>query len=221
MCPYNYDAGLGSSESYVIQPRFELLHTLLSLLEIEEEEVEGALREKALVGGVVLLLPTEIPDTKVKDLSSQCWPVLPLTDVHTDRGLIPAVSALESCHESRLASVGAADKHQLYAVEALGTPKLAVQVAYAVACVALHIAWWVVQVLEVPQMKSVETAQPAHLCGEREDIGVIGEVQGVQGREATHAEWDAAELIEGKVEVSYGTGNGVERESGKLIVGEL
>ena len=70
-------------------------------------------------------------------------------------------------------------------------------------------------------METVQAAQSAHLCRESEDVWVVGEIQRVQRREAANAERDAAELVEGDVEVAYGAGDCVEWERGELVVGEL
>ena len=85
---------LRSAESYVVEPGFQLLDALVSVLEVEEEEVERALGEEALVGGVVVLLAAKVPDAEKEGLS-QLRSVDPLAHVDTVRSCVwPAILPL-------------------------------------------------------------------------------------------------------------------------------
>ena len=61
MCAHNKYGTVRCSGLDVDQPLLYLVNSLFAVHNLPENEVEGTAGEEVLVGGVVLLLPTEVP----------------------------------------------------------------------------------------------------------------------------------------------------------------
>ena len=177
------DTGTRGSKGDVVEPRPQLLHSLVSILQVEEEQVERALGEKALVSGVVLFLATKIPDAEVEGSLPHTRAVPPLTHVHTNCRFVSILFPLKASYERGLASIGVANEHELHAVEAPRTSQLTVEVADAISTLPLEVFRRIVEVLETVQVEVREIGEASHLSRQRQDVRIIAEIERVESGE--------------------------------------
>ena len=105
------DTGTWRPQGDVVQPRLKLLHSVVPVVQVEEEEVERPLRQEALVRGIVLLLASKVPDAKVERLAAETGSVPPLAHLHSHCRLVAALFALEALDQCRLPPVGQPHQH--------------------------------------------------------------------------------------------------------------
>ena len=117
--------------------------------------------------------------------------------------------------------VSVANKHELHAIEASGTAKLAIQVTDTVTTLLLQVFRWIVKVLETSQIEAREVGKSSHLSRKCQDVRIIAESERVECGKGANAERHITEQILRQIEGADGRSDNIEWQVVELVVGEI
>jgi len=112
-------------------------------------------------------------------------------------------------------------EHKLHAIEALGTPQLAVEVANAITNISLYSSRWVMEVLQTSEVEPDVVCQPSHFCWQCQNIWVEAKVEHMEGGERADAQGNGTEGIVAEVQAANGRSNSIGRHRSELVVREV